>query len=89
MHEHELNIELMGAERPAVVQYEPDPADGYPRITAVEIGRAIDRSYDPSGAFRPHVEHITLDILPLLDEADLLRLEQGICEARPIWREAA
>lgn len=80
-HEHETTIELMGAMRPALICYEPDPGDGYPCIEAVEVGRAIRRI--------GYTEHVSVDVMPVLDEADLLRLEQAICEARPIWRDAA
>jgi hypothetical protein len=69
----------MGAERPAIVCYEPDPTDGYPRIDAVFIGHVRV----------PHDGYVSVDILPILDDVDLLRLEQSICEARPIWRNAA
>jgi hypothetical protein len=80
-HEHETTVELMGINRPALVRYFPDPGDGYPVIEAVEVGRRIRRI--------GYTEHVFADIYPILDESDLLRLEQSICEARPIWRETA
>lgn len=79
--EHEMTLELMGAQRPALIRYEPDPDDGFPCIQAVEMGRTIRHS--------GYSEHVSVDVLPILDEADLLRLEAEIVEARPIWRDAA
>lgn len=75
--EHETELELMGARRPAIIRYEPDADDGFPCIEAVEIGRAIQRI--------GYTEHVSVDILPVLDEADLLRLEQCVCKARLSW----
>lgn len=79
--EHETTLEVMGEQRPAIIRYELDPTDGYPCIEAVEVGRAI--------VGEGYVEHMAVDLLPILDEADRLRLELIVCEARPLWREEA
>ena len=89
MHLHEMTISIMGEPRPAAVRYDPDPADGYPTIRAVEIARALNRDCAPGDATRAGVEHVVLDIYPILDAADLLRLEHAVCEARPLWRGCA
>lgn len=81
MYEFETSIELAGADLPALITYELDPADGHPLIERVDVVRVEIRQYDSSGQYKPHIQRHIADVTALLEEWQLTVYEGQIVDS--------